>query len=153
MSDEPKPISPEELGELFTFNTDPSRIAESDGPVTVWALAWFPAEDWERAIIEWPELLETMPEDHREYSQRIESHLKAATATEPGSPDVAPLNVADLIAEFGEDAGEPRSRATAGANRARSGNAISWPPGRNDPCWCSSGQKYKVCCGPVKAAT
>ncbi|MBA3866097.1 MAG: SEC-C domain-containing protein, partial [Solirubrobacterales bacterium] len=21
------------------------------------------------------------------------------------------------------------------------------PPGRNDPCWCSSGRKYKRCCG------
>ncbi|GAA0972953.1 hypothetical protein GCM10009555_026980 [Acrocarpospora macrocephala] len=24
---------------------------------------------------------------------------------------------------------------------------IAWPPGRNDPCWCGSGRKYKKCCG------
>ncbi|MGO9505871.1 MAG: SEC-C metal-binding domain-containing protein, partial [Mycobacterium sp.] len=22
----------------------------------------------------------------------------------------------------------------------------SWPPGRNQPCWCGSGRKYKKCC-------
>lgn len=24
---------------------------------------------------------------------------------------------------------------------------LTWPPGRNDPCWCGSGRKYKRCCG------
>jgi uncharacterized protein YecA (UPF0149 family) len=23
---------------------------------------------------------------------------------------------------------------------------IAWPPGRNQPCWCGSGRKYKKCC-------
>ena len=25
---------------------------------------------------------------------------------------------------------------------------LPWPPGRNDPCWCGSGGKYKKCCLP-----
>ncbi|WP_370013527.1 SEC-C metal-binding domain-containing protein [Nocardiopsis sp. Huas11] len=24
---------------------------------------------------------------------------------------------------------------------------IPWPPGRNQPCWCDAGRKYKKCCG------
>ena len=24
---------------------------------------------------------------------------------------------------------------------------LAWPPGRNDPCWCGSGAKYKRHCG------
>lgn len=24
---------------------------------------------------------------------------------------------------------------------------LPWPPARNEPCWCGSGQKYKRCCG------
>lgn len=24
---------------------------------------------------------------------------------------------------------------------------VAWPPGRNTPCWCGSGAKYKRCCG------
>ena len=27
------------------------------------------------------------------------------------------------------------------------GEAIEWPPGRNQVCWCGSGAKYKKCCG------
>lgn len=142
----PKPITEEELAELFTFNADPETIAESDGAVTVWALAWFPREEWAKAIALWPSLLDTMPQDHGEYSRQIESHLKAAAAKEPGSPDVAPLNVDDLVDAYGDEAGDVRFRGTMGANIARAGGAISWPPGRNDPCWCQSGRKYKNCC-------
>lgn len=151
MSDEPKPlpITDEELGGLlFARNED---APEPEGKVTAWALAWFPEEEWARAIVEWPELLDTMPADHREYSKRIESHLKAAAAREPGSPDVAPLSVDALIETYGDDAGEPLSRASMGASLARSGQAIAWPPERNDRCWCRSGRKYKACCGPVPA--
>ena len=149
----PEPITAEEIGEMFTMNTDPKVIAAADGVVTAWALAWFPKEEWEKAVELWPELLDTMPEDHTQYSQCVESHLKAAAAAEPGSPDVAPLNVAALIAEYGEKAGELRSRGTMGANIARNGGAIPWPPERNDRCWCGTGQKYKNCCGPTPVAS
>lgn len=154
MTNEPKPlpITEEELGEVFTFTHNPATAPEGDGKVTVWALAWFPKAEWARAIDLWPELLDTMPVEHDAYSKQIESHLKAAAAREPGSPDVAPLNVDALIEAYGDDAHEPLSRATLGANIARSGNAIAWPPERNDPCWCGSDAKYKKCCGPVAAA-
>lgn len=26
---------------------------------------------------------------------------------------------------------------------------LDWPPGRNQPCWCGSGTKYKKCCGGI----
>ena len=29
---------------------------------------------------------------------------------------------------------------------------IPWPPGRNEPCWCGSGRKYKKCCGAPSSA-
>jgi tetratricopeptide (TPR) repeat protein len=32
-------------------------------------------------------------------------------------------------------------------SRCELGDAIEWPPGRNQPCWCESGRKYKKCCG------
>ena len=32
-------------------------------------------------------------------------------------------------------------------SRYDDGRAIPWPPGRNQPCWCDSGTKYKKCCG------
>ncbi len=155
MTSEPRPvpITDEELGELFTFTQDPTQIVEGDGVVTVWALAWFPKHEWAKAIVEWPDLLATSPTDHGDYSKRIEGHLKAAAAREPGSPDVSPLSVEALLAEHGDKAEEPLSRASMAAKVARGGGAIAWPPGRNDPCWCQSGVKYKNCCGPTPAST
>jgi hypothetical protein len=32
-------------------------------------------------------------------------------------------------------------------SRYDQGPAVEWPPGRNQPCWCGSGTKYKKCCG------
>lgn len=29
----------------------------------------------------------------------------------------------------------------------KAGRGSPWPPGRNDPCWCGAGAKYKRCCG------
>ena len=155
MTNDPKPtpITDEELGELFTFTQDPTQVVEGDGVVSVWALAWFPKDEWARAIEQWPELLTTMPADHGDYSKRVEGHLKAAAAREPGSPDVSPLSVDALFAEYGDQAGEPLSRASLGAKIARAGGAIVWPPARNDRCWCQSGAKYKNCCGPAPAST
>ncbi len=51
-------------------------------------------------------------------------------------------------AEHDEDPEE--ARAAYAAHRMRDGEAIPWPPGRNEPCWCGSGRKYKKCCGPAR---
>jgi hypothetical protein len=32
------------------------------------------------------------------------------------------------------------------------GETVDWPPGRNQPCWCGSGTKYKKCCGANRVA-
>ena len=51
MTDEPKPlpITDEELGELL-FAQRADGPPECDGTATVWALAWFPKDEWARAI-------------------------------------------------------------------------------------------------------
>ncbi|MBT2490683.1 SEC-C domain-containing protein [Streptomyces sp. ISL-96] len=38
-------------------------------------------------------------------------------------------------------------RASFTADLAARGQAKSWPPPRNGPCWCESGRKYKKCHG------
>ena len=42
----------------------------------------------------------------------------------------------------------PAARAEYAAHLAATGDPglIAWPPGRNQPCWCGSGHKYKKCC-------
>ncbi|MGH8987317.1 MAG: SEC-C metal-binding domain-containing protein [Acidimicrobiales bacterium] len=51
-----------------------------------------------------------------------------------------------------EAAGTGEARSSYAAEIARRGEATPWPPGRNGPCWCGSGRKYKTCCGPVPMA-
>lgn len=117
------------------------------------SLAWFPAEEWAEARRRWPELGEEMPEDHTEYSNRIEARLKQYAPLFPGiSPSVAPLTVAELITSEGDQAGTAEARSGLAAEVARTGRDLPWPPGRNQPCWCGSGRKYKKCCGPIPAA-
>ena len=54
--------------------------------------------------------------------------------------------------ESGHDPGSGEARASYAATLHQAGGATTWPPGRNEPCWCASGRKYKKCCGPVPAA-
>lgn len=120
------------------------------------ALAWFPRGEWEKAIAPWPDLREELPADHSAYSHRIEARMKRLAGTLAGHPmRVAPMTVDGLI-EFSAEAHEPpgtgEARSSYAAELARRYDAVAWPPGRNAPCWCGSGRKYKTCCGPTPMA-
>jgi len=68
----------------------------------------------------------------------------AAAGNGNGTPrpgrDGAGARVAAPLAAGGREAGAPLGGAGPGANRQRK-------LGRNDPCWCGSGRKYKLCHG------
>lgn len=55
----------------------------------------------------------------------------------------------DLLAPFVQAAFRARTMAELASVTSRSdmGEAIEWPPGRNQVCWCGSRVKYKKCCG------
>jgi tetratricopeptide (TPR) repeat protein len=86
---------------------------------------WHPADLWDDVVAagELPENL--LAPTHREYCRRLEA--SAATLRSEG------VSVAGFrpVGVHGETVGE----------------LIAWPPERNQPCWCGSGQKYKRCCG------
>jgi len=84
------------------------------------------------------------------YARHIEGHLANLRHATSQRPQVAPLDVEELAAwaqdqGYDPDSGEARSQFAA--ELARTGRALLWPPGRNDPCWCRSERKYKRCCG------
>ena len=72
-------------------------------------------------------------DEHRAMIERDlqESDPSDLPVVEVGTPDM-------LVALLGE--GEHPVPAP--------GPELAWPPGRNDPCWCGSGTKYKKCCLP-----
>jgi len=121
------------------------------------SMAWFPRDEWAAATALWPDLLEHLPADHDEYNRRLEGRMKRMRRMRPGVPDaVSPLSVAGLEAwagANGREANSPEARAGLAGEVSRTGRSVPWPPGRNDPCWCQSGLKYKRCCGPVPIET
>lgn len=115
---------------------------------TAWAVAWFPSHQRELALQRWPDLADDLSTPG--YDRRIEGNLRGMARTLGERPRVAPIDPDELerfSADNGlvADSGEARSRFVA--DLARRGATLPWPPGRNEPCWCQSGRKYKRCCG------
>lgn len=120
------------------------------------AIAWFPAAEWEEAIRRWPGLLDELPVEHLAYSHEIEARAKRLAKHIPGrAAHISPLTVDGLVEhapDCGDDPGSAEARSSLAAEQLRVGDAIGWPPGRNERCWCGSGKKYKQCCGPIPPA-
>ncbi|MGH2920130.1 MAG: SEC-C metal-binding domain-containing protein [Solirubrobacteraceae bacterium] len=115
----------------------------------VWTLAWFAPDQHAAAVARWPSLAEDLS-DPTAYNARLECHLRQLHRETGRHPRIAPLDVDELTdwaARAGHDPDTGSSRSQFAAELARSGRATAWPPGRNDPCWCRSGRKYKRCCG------
>jgi SEC-C motif len=132
--------------------------AESGDPIGRMAFAWFPAGDYEQALSLWPDLAGSDlvvgpdgPLPHQLYCRAMQEQLvEFAEANAPGL-SVAPIRVAPFTAWCTEKAYDPDSaeaRAEYAAHLAAGADpdVVSWPPGRNQPCWCGSGRKYKKCC-------
>jgi len=83
----------------------------------------------------------------------MDGHMKWSRAQGLIVRSIAPILLEDYLAwcdERGEDPGQ--ARASYAADRLADGDVLAWPPGRNEPCWCGSGRKYKRCCGMAAAA-
>jgi uncharacterized protein len=139
---------------LHALNTDPEAYAPvfwegPDGEVI--AADW--AEGFVDAIRLRPEAWQPLLDD-REAIIMLMPILALCGDAEDGSPlELDPEEDADLLAQAPDHipecvAGindfwkERRGRLPAGTKQAKSPKA-----GRNDPCPCGSGRKYKRCCG------
>jgi tetratricopeptide (TPR) repeat protein len=125
--------------------------AAAQGADTPVATPYLPPEEFALAIDAWPGFAEDWREDgHAEYALELDRRLRAIAPNAPRRPVVVPLTVAavrERSAAGGLDEGAAEARARAAYEIAQEGGFIAWPPGRNDPCWCGSGRKYKKCCG------
>lgn len=145
---------PEALARLEALSTaaahrQPTRLRGA----MVLSVAWFPLGEWEKATSMWPDLLDELPAEHSEYSHRIEARVKRIVRAAAGHPmHVSPMTVEGLLAycaERGEAPATAEARSSYAAEISRERGSVPWPPGRNAPCWCGSGRKYKTCCGPI----
>lgn len=115
---------------------------------TRWSLAWFPRDQREAALDRWPDL-EGDLRDPDAYCRGIERGLRRLHVATGRRPSIAPIDVEELVAFAageGLSAGDGQTRSRFAAELYRTGASLPWPPGRNNPCWCGSGRKYKRCC-------
>lgn len=135
-------------------------VAEASSTLMPLALAWLPADEYAEWPQRWPDLSDSPlmhdeegePVTHDVYCRRMEGRLRAHS--EAGMPRlfVVPVRSAAFIPWMADNAPNERDpsqlRARYAADVARDpSRTIAWPPGRNEPCWCESGRKYKNCCG------
>lgn len=106
---------------------------------------------WQRA--ELAALIRRWPQVFAEaigYAQ-VEARLRTLAQEKHTSRITLVLGQADGLAEFlaasGGDPAEESDRLAYADKAAEQGLTMPWPPGRNEPCWCGSGRKYKKCCG------
>lgn len=131
---------------------------ESSDPVVNVALAWLPAGDYEQALTLWPELAGSDlvagpdgPLPHRRYCRAMEHKLVEFAEAGAHRLSVAPIRVAPFTTwctekAYNPDSAEARAEFAAHLAASTDPDVVSWPPGRNELCWCSSGRKYKKCC-------
>ncbi|MFD2468120.1 SEC-C metal-binding domain-containing protein [Amycolatopsis silviterrae] len=121
--------------------------ASAQPPGEVRVLFW-PRAEIPRAHEAWPHLVEHTEADaimaDREKANRELSETGVARIL------MVPLTTAKLqefATRTGLDPAEEDTRLACLNEIFEEGGALSWPPARNEPCWCGSGAKYKKCCG------
>ncbi|SDY87167.1 Tetratricopeptide repeat-containing protein [Modestobacter sp. DSM 44400] len=126
-------------------------------PPVAWA--WLPGDEYAQLKRRWPDIADGPAArdetggvvDHATYCRRMEGRLREAREAGMTALRIAPLRWAEYTAwrQANEEEGEAaqlRARYAADLGRDPT-RVITWPPGRNERCWCGSGRKYKQCCG------
>jgi len=115
------------------------------------ATPFLPVAEFAAALAAWPAFAEDWAADgHAAYALELDRRMRAVAPAAPRRPVVVPLTVAEITGRaeaLGLPADAAEARARAAYDAAQEGRSLPWPPGRNDPCWCGSGVKYKRCCG------
>jgi hypothetical protein len=142
----------DDLDDLDVENGAFPGAAPSQQPVSLTVLYWPPAE-FERLLARWPAMAESYGDRHVEHRTKLERRLRELAATHPRLA-VAAATLDEYVAFADREKDDPAQAATRAGFAAHlgiAGRAVAWPPGRNAPCWCGSGTKYKKCCEALRS--
>ncbi len=150
------PTPPEERGGFPFAPHSTEGLAEAidsgeqQSPAELRPLFW-QREEFHEALERSPELAETIGTDHAAYARRLEARWLGLSTRGVSRVLAVPLDfhLLEQVAErLGGDVHDEDVRGTYVTLMVDvRGDYIAWPPGRNEPCWCGSGTKYKKCCG------
>ena len=108
-------------------------------------MPWYPRDEYQRALDELPGFRADRGErPWEDYSRELDGRMREVSGVHGHRPAPVPVRVADLVAfarEAGLDPDWDETRARYADDHRN--EAIAWPPGRNDACWCGVDAKYK----------
>jgi tetratricopeptide (TPR) repeat protein len=113
-------------------------------------LLFWPQGEFDRVAAQWPGLSAAYGATWDEHRARLERELVRLAAAGRTGLALLPGSVAGLTGFAGPDGdpADPKTRAGYARQLAAGSGHITWPPERNEACWCGSGNKYKKCCLP-----
>jgi hypothetical protein len=115
-------------------------------------LLYWPAEQLDRLLARWPAMGAEYGADGTAHRATVERHLRRLA--EEGAVVTVGRGSVEEYVEFAErndrDPADSATRVGYAAHLGFLGSTVAWPPGRNEPCWCASGLKYKKCCGALR---
>jgi tetratricopeptide (TPR) repeat protein len=123
-----------------------TRLANTSAPAATELLFW-PQAEFDRLVAQWPALSEAYGKDWDAHRAHLEKELVRQAGAGRTGLTLRSGSVAGLTGYAGADGDPADPKVRAGYARQLTGQ-ISWPPERNEPCWCGSGNKYKKCCLP-----
>jgi tetratricopeptide (TPR) repeat protein len=128
-----------------------NAIKHSGSPETT-MLVW-QREEQRQAAFRWPAVFppETIGH-HPEVEQRLRDICQRDGITRITLVLGSVEGFAAYLDEMGGDPDEEKVRLAYAERAYAAGRQLSWPPGRNEPCWCGSSRKYKKCCGDPRSA-
>lgn len=122
------------------------RSARSRASVPIQMLIW-QREQQLMAAERWPDVFTAATLGHHSH---VEQRLRTMSGSSASTIFLV-LGDAEEFASYldktGGDASDEQARLAYSELAFDQGRHLAWPPGRNSPCWCGSGQKYKKCCG------
>lgn len=134
-----------------------SRRAGLALPARKVTAAWMSEDDDRAARERWPEWTAGVLVDGTfgERAAHMERMLRARRADGDGPLLIVTIDLARYTAWCESEGYHPADRKSRGSFlelERDAGAAVAWPPGRNEPCWCTSGLKYKRCCGALASS-
>jgi hypothetical protein len=123
------------------------REDEFDDTDAVLALFW-PEADFTKLLARVPDLSTVYGSDWDEHRSKVEGAMAMLSATGVPSLGLMEASLNDLTAFAATRGGSITDEELRDEYAGTIDEILAWPPPRNLPCWCGSGEKYKKCCLP-----
>ena len=131
-------------GEGFDDTDDTDEFDDADA---VLALFW-PRADFVQLLARAPELSTVYGSDWDEHRSKVEGAMAMLSATGVPSLGLMEASLHDLSAFAAIRGSSITDEELRDEYAGTIDEILEWPPPRNLPCWCGSGQTYQTCCRP-----